>query len=74
MKSILQQTKNPFSVFCINCQSLNSNIDLLKELITDVCDDKFQFDIIGITETFKIHKSINYDMDGFNTTPTTQYT
>jgi hypothetical protein len=57
---------NPLSTFCINCRSLNSNIDKLRELMIDTSLDNFQFDVVGITETFKIHNELNYDIPGYH--------
>ncbi len=57
---------NPFSLFCINCQSLNSHIESLRYLMADISNEKFQFDIIGVTETFRIHEDFNYGLNGYH--------
>ena len=54
------------SAFCINCQSITANWDNFKSLLLNTITDTFAFDIIGITETFKIHSNINYDIPGYH--------
>ena len=52
------------SLFCINCQSLNSHWDDLNHLLCGLSNESFSFDVIGITEIFPIYNYINYDIDG----------
>ena len=59
-------TTEPFSVFCINCRCLNTNIEPLKDLLADLSNDHFQLDIIGLTETFTLKEGIDYDLDGYH--------
>ena len=54
------------SAFCINCQSITANWDNFNSLLLNTTTDTFAFDIIGITETFKIHSNINYDIPGYH--------
>ena len=53
------------SLFCINCQSLNSHLDELHDLIVSMSSDKFMFDFIGIVETFQLKPDINYSLEGY---------
>jgi len=55
-----------FSLFCINCQSLNAHLDDLKSLLCNISSTEFHFDIIGLTEIFKIHDNINYNIHGYH--------
>ncbi len=54
------------SLFCINCQSLNSHWDELNSLLINMTSDKFSFDIIGLTEIFQVHQDINYNIAGYH--------
>ena len=54
------------SDFCINCQSITANWDNFNSLLLNTTTDMFAFDIIGITETFKVHSKINVDIPDYH--------
>lgn len=62
----LTEDSDGFSIFSINCQSLNAHWDDLNDLLCTLVSDKFQFDIIGLSETFKISPNIDYGVDGYH--------
>ena len=53
-------------VFHINCQSINAHWDELHDLVRNISTQKYSVDVIGLSEVFKIHQNINYDMDGYH--------
>ena len=53
-------------MFCINCRSINSNWDALNELIYNMSSEHFHFDIIALTEVFKLRDGFNYDINGYH--------
>ena len=53
-------------MFCINSRSINSNWDALNELIYNKSSEHFHFDIIALTEVFKLRDGFNYDMNGYH--------
>ncbi len=60
------ELQSTFSSFSINCRSLNSNFDELKDLISQMTTAKFSFDIIGLTEVFTISPMLKYNIDGYH--------
>ena len=48
------------SLFCINCQSLKAHYYSLLNLLTDIQVNKTGFDVIGLTEVFRIPDDICY--------------
>ena len=50
----IQPTNNSLSLFCLNCRSISANWDCIHELICKLSSRGFLFDIIGLTEVFKI--------------------
>ena len=54
------------SAFYIHCHSITANWDHFNSLLLNTTTYTFAFDIIGITETFKIHSNINYDIPGYH--------
>ena len=54
------------SMFNINCQSLKANWDGFHSLISTLHSPHFKFDIIGITELFKIPENMEYKLDGYH--------
>ena len=70
-KDILQinsnkETRNMLSVFGLNVRGLTTNYDGFKNLLSDMTDNKFSFDFIGITEIHTIIDSKNYTLDGYH--------
>ena len=66
LASYKNNLRNKISVFHINCQSINAHWDELHELICNIGSQKCSFDVIGLSEVFKIHQNINYDIDGYH--------
>ena len=62
----LLNTNNAISAFCINCQSLTSHWDGLCDILYRMNSAKNKLDIIGLTEVFKIHDNINYNISGYH--------
>ena len=54
------------SMFCINCRSINANWEALNELIYNMSNERFHFDIIGLTEIFKLNDGFNYSITGYH--------
>ena len=54
------------SMFCINCRSINANWEALNELIYNMSNERFHFDIIGLTEIFKLNEGFNYTIAGYH--------
>lgn len=58
------------SLGCINlnCQSLGGHWTALKQFFNELDGDsiKFRFDIIGLTEIFKIPSNMTYCIDGYH--------
>ena len=50
----IHPTNNSLSLFCLNCRSISANWDCIHELICNLSSRGFLFDIIGLTEVFKI--------------------
>ena len=50
---------NCYAVLALNCRGLMAHWDDFKHLIAETTNDKFQFDIIGLSEIFQIHTNIN---------------
>ena len=63
----IDPTDRHLSSFCINCQSINAHWDGFQNLMLGLSTEEFHFDIIGITEIFKIHNNINYNIEGYHT-------
>ena len=59
-------TSKQMSMFSINCRSINANWDSLNELFNNMSNDRFHFDIIALTEVFKLHDGFNYHIDGYH--------
>ena len=60
-----QSSNRQLSMFCINCQSLNSHLASFKLLMSNMSNDVFSFDLVGVTEVFQIHEGIDYGMGGY---------
>lgn len=60
-------TNTGFSIFCINCQSINSHWNELCELKLNMSSETFQFDVIGLTETFRPLDNTRYELPGYHT-------
>ena len=54
------------SLFCLNCRSVSANWDSLHELICDLSSRGFLFDVIGLTEVFKIPECISFNIRGYH--------
>ena len=59
-------TAKCFASFCINCQSITAHWDGLHDLLCSMSADHKKLDTIGLTEVFKIHDNINYDIEGYH--------
>ena len=57
---------NSLVAFHINCQSLTSHWDDLNELLCKLNPNEHMLDIIGLTEIFKIHDTVDYSLDGYH--------
>ena len=53
-------------MFCINCRSINANWEALNELIYNMSNERFHFDIIGLAEIFKLNEGFNYSIAGYH--------
>ena len=53
-----------YSVLALNCRSLTAHWDEFKHLISETSNNDFQFDIIGLSEIFKIQN--NFDLCGYH--------
>ena len=62
----IQPTNYSLSLFCLNCRSISANWDCSHELICDLSSRGFSFDIIGLTEVFKIPDCMSFNITGYN--------
>lgn len=66
VSQIFEDSQNLLSCFHLNCQSINAHWDNLTNLVHDLSSEKFAFDIVGLSEVFKVHKHFNYNIDGYH--------
>ena len=64
--SMTTNSSNHISCFHINCQSINAHWDSLTNLVHDMSNDNFCFDVIAMSEIFKIDKHYSYSIDGYH--------
>ena len=62
----IQPTNNSLSLFCLNCRSISANWDCFHELICNLSSRGFLFDIIGLTEVFKIPHCMSFNITGYH--------
>ena len=62
----IEPTNNSLSLFCLNCRSISANWDCFHELICDLSSRGFSFDIIGLTEVFKIPDCMSFNITGYH--------
>ena len=62
----IHPTNNSLSLFCLNCRSISANWDCIHELICNLSSRGFLFDIIGLTEVFKIPDSMSFNITGYH--------
>ena len=65
---ILPKTYTPLSLslFCLNCRSISANWDCIHELMCNLSSRGFLFDIIGLTEVFKIPDCMSFNITGYH--------
>jgi len=65
-----EKTKNKphpkLSLFCINCQSLKANYNSLLNLLTDLQVHKTDFDVLALTEIFRIPDNMKFTIPGYH--------
>ena len=57
---------NITSYFHLNCRGLSSNWDAFKSLLCDLHGDKFNFDIIGLSEIFRTNGDMRLSLPGYH--------
>ena len=62
----IQPTNNSLSLFCLNCRSISANWECIHELICNLSTRGFLFDIIGLTEVFKIPDCMVFNITGYH--------
>ena len=62
----IHPTNNSLSLFCLNCRSISANWDCIHELICNLSSRGFLFDIIGLTEVFKIPDCMSFNITGYH--------
>ena len=60
-------SKDPLSYFHINCRGLSANWEAFQNLICELHDDKFAFDLIGISELYKFSNDDRIKLQGYHT-------
>ncbi len=55
-----------FASFSINIQSLTAHWDGLHDLICEMNQDINKIDVIGLTEIFYVHDTVNYNLPGYH--------
>ena len=58
--TVTHPTNNSLSLFCLNCRRISANWDCIHELICNLSSHGFLFDIIGLTEVFKIPDCMSF--------------
>ena len=62
----IHPTNNSLSLFFLNCRSISANWDCIHELICNLSSRGFLFDIIGLTEVFKIPDCMSFNITGYH--------
>jgi len=58
---------SPTSFFCVNCQSLTAHWDSLTSLLCRLSPNSSRkWDVIGLTEIFRLHDYTNYTLTGYH--------
>ena len=55
-----------FSVFSVNCRSIDHNWSGLKNLIAEMSSDNFSFSVIGLSEIFKVENELDFKLEGYH--------
>ncbi len=55
-----------FSVFSLNCRSLPAHWADIKDLVANMSRPDFFFDVIGLTEVFRLRDNVSYCLDGYH--------
>ena len=51
----------------LNCQSIGGHWSALKQFLSELEDNSFRFDVIGLSEIFRIPPNTFYNLDGYHT-------
>ena len=62
----IHPTNNSLSLFCLKCRSISANWDCIHELIRTLSSRGFLFDIIGLTEVFKMPDCMLFNITGYH--------
>ena len=54
------------SFFSLNCRSLPAHWDSINQLLCEISSEKFSFDVIGLSEIFRISPNICYNLEGYH--------
>ena len=61
-----KSTPSSLGVINLNCQSLGAHWDSLKQFLCHIECKSFKFDIVGLTETFRIPKNLTYTINSYH--------
>ncbi len=64
--NLRQDLQNHYSYFHLNCRSLSRNWEKFYELITELHDNTFAFDVIGISEIFNCKRDERLHLTGYH--------
>ena len=65
--TILTNTNKYLSIFNQNCQSLNAHWDNFKQQIIELENNKLKFDVIGLTETYRLIAPVeHFRLEGYH--------
>ena len=65
ISELLSETPSNFSIFCLNCQGLHAHWDSFYNLLREMTNDMYNFDVIGVTELFSM-SSGECHIDGYH--------
>jgi len=62
----INSTKESFGCLSLNCQSIGGHWTALKQFLSEINGDTFTFDVIGLSETFRVPPNILYTLNGYH--------
>lgn len=65
-QNISRTLKGQLSLFSLNCRSLPAHWNDIKDLLASMSNSDFSFDIIGLSEVFKLRDNVSYSLEGYH--------
>ena len=66
LSQMIEGTKIALSSFHLNCRSLSSNWDAFYNLVCDLHNKEFSFDVIGVSEVFRVDRDPRIVLPGYH--------